>query len=236
MDTMKNSRSILFFGAILCLELSSCQIRHPTATIHDDPSRFVRLEVDHTVGSNHSHPVEMTTDEMRAVLAGMIIDEPHLFPSLRSRVEEPPRHSAFNTGEIDFFAPLLAKGLRTATPEEIVTFYQATQQTPIIKMVTSGGMFVDDDGLHVILGNYRSSTHYAPDPGIGDTADGRSAPLQPIAPQAARLDFEPSTAVIPLQKSLWSTWFRPNRREILISLKNLSSKSSESSDGEYKPN
>ncbi len=218
---MRNSGSILFFGAILCLELSSCQIRHPTATIHDDPSRFVRLEVDHTVGSNHSHPVDVTTDEMRAVLAGMIIDEPHLFPSLKSKGGEPPRHSAFNTGEIDFFAPLLAKGLRTATPEEIVTFYQATQQTAIIQIVTSGGMFVDRDGLHVILGNYRSSTHYAPDPGIGDTADGRSAPLQPIAPQEARLDFEPSTAISSLQKRSLSKLLQPERREIIVLYKML---------------
>lgn len=228
---MKDSGTILFFGVILCLGLPSCQIRHPTATIHDDPSRFVRLEVDHTVGSNHLHPADMTTDEMRTVLAGMIIDEPHLFPSLKSKNEEPPRHSAFNTDEIDFFAPLLAKGLRTATPEEIVTFYQATQETAIVQIVTSGGMFFDSDGLHVILGNYRSSTHYASDPGIGDTADGRSAPLQPIAPQAARLDFEPSTAVIPLQKSFWSKLFRPGRREILISLKSFSGKNSDAERG-----
>lgn len=202
-------------------------------TIHDDPSRFVRLEVDHTVGGNHFHPANITTDEMRTVLAGMIIDEPHLFTSFKSKGEEPPRHPAFKTGEIDFFAPLLAKGLTTATPEEIVIFYQATQQTAIVQVVTSGGMFIDSDGLHVILGNYRSPTHYAPDPGIGDTADGRSAPLQPIAPQEARLDFEPSSAIVPLRKGFWSKLFRPERREILISLKNLAGNSS---DVERKPN
>jgi hypothetical protein len=218
---MRNSASILFFGAILCLELSSCQIRLPSVTIHDDPSRFVRLEVDHTVGGNHFHPAIITTDEMRAILAGMIIDEPLLFTSFKRKGEEQPRHPVFKTGEIDFFAPLLAKGLRTATPEEIVTFYQATQETTIVQIVTSGGMFIDGDGLHVILGNYRSSTHYAPDPGIGDTADGRSAPLHPIAPQAARLDFEPNTAVIPLQKSFWSKLLQPKRREIVVRLKHL---------------
>lgn len=218
---MRNSGSIFFFGAILCLGLSSCQVRLPTATIHDDPSRFVRLEVDRTVGGNHFHPANITTDEMRAVLAGMIIDEPHLFTSLKRKGEEPPRHPAFKTDEIDFFAPLLAEGLATATPEEIVTFYKATQETAIVQIVTSGGMFIDSDGLHVILGNYRSSTHYAPDPGIGDTDDGRSAPLQPIAPQEARLDFEPMTAIVPLQKDFWNKLFKPERREIIILYKML---------------
>lgn len=224
---MRNPGAILFFGAILCLGLPSCQIRLPTVTIHDDPSRFVRLEVDRTVGGNHFHPANITTDEMRAVLAGMIIDEPHLFTSFKSKREEPPRHPAFKTGEIDFFAPLLAKGLRTATPDEIVMFYQATQETAIVQIVTSGGMFIDSDGLHVILGNYRSSTHSASDPGIGATADGRSAPLQPIAPQEARLDFEPGTAIVPLRKDFWSKLFRPERREIIVLFKMLTGTTSD---------
>lgn len=68
---------------------------------------------------------------MTAVLSGILIDEPRRFiPSLpfTSKDEEPPRHPAFNAAEISFFAPLVAKGLGAATPEEIVTFYQATQQ------------------------------------------------------------------------------------------------------------
>lgn len=224
MDRMKNSGVVLAFGAMMLLGLTSCQNRFPTVVVYDDPTRFVRLEVDRTVGGDHSHPAYMTTDEMTAVLSGIVTDEPRRFiPSLpfTSKNEEPARHPAFNAAEINFFAPLLAKGLGTATPEEIVTFYQATQQTAIIKNVISGGVFIDGDELHLILGNYRSQTNYASDPGIGATADGRSTPLQPIAPQETKLDFEPTTAVVPSQKGFWSRLLRPERREIVVLFKKL---------------
>lgn len=224
MERMKNAGVVLAFGIMMLLGLTSCQNRLQTVVVYDDPTRFVRLEVDRTVGGNHSHPAYMTTDEMKAVLSGIVIDEPRRFiPSLpfTSKDEEPPRHPAFNAAEISFFAPLLSKGLGTATPEEIVTFYQATQQTAIVWKVTSGGVFIDGDELHLILGNYRSPTNYAPDPGIGATADGRSTPLLPIAPQEAKLDFEPTTAVALSREGFLSRLLRPERREIVVLFKKL---------------
>ena len=114
-----------------------------------------------------------------------------------------------------------------ATPSEIVTFYQATQQTAIVRKVTSGGVFIDEDELHVILGNYRSPTNYAPDPGISATADGRSTPLLPIAPQETKLDFEPTTAVAPSREDFLSRLLRPERRKIVILFKKLPSRASD---------
>lgn len=209
----------------LLLGLVGCQSRPlHTQTIYDSPTQFVRLEVDHTVGGGHSHPADMTTAEMKAVLSGIMIDEPTQFmPSLPffSKNEEPPRHPAFNQSEILFLAPLLAKGLATATSEEVVTFYLATQQAAIIKKITSGGIYLDGDELHIILSNYRSPTHYSSDPGTSDTYDHRLTPLRSIAPQQTKLDFEPSTAVAPPRKGLLSGLFRPDRREIVILFKKL---------------
>lgn len=51
MDRMKNSGVILLFGVALLLSLTACQNRpFPTLAMYEDPSRFVRLEVDPTVG------------------------------------------------------------------------------------------------------------------------------------------------------------------------------------------
>ncbi|MDF0664913.1 MAG: hypothetical protein P0119_02430 [Nitrospira sp.] len=224
MDTTKNSGVVFVLGAMLLLGLTSCQNRLPTVSLYDDPTRFVRLEIDHIVGGSHSHPTDITTDEMTAVLSGVMIVEPRLqLPSLpfTSKDEEPPRHPAFNAAEISFFAPLVTKGLGTATSEEIVTFYQSTQQTALIKQVTSGGIFIDGDELHIILGNYRSTTNYASDPGIGAAIDGRSAPLQPIAPQETKLDFEPAAAVAPSREGILSRLFRPDRRELVVLFRKL---------------
>jgi hypothetical protein len=204
--------------------------------MYDDPSRFVRLEVDPTIGGNHSHPVDMTTDEMVAVLSGVMIEEPPRFMtalSIETSGAEPRRHTAFNEAEINFFAPFLAEGLRKAKSEEVVTFYQTNQKTTLIDKVTSGGMFVtsggmfiDGDELHLILSNYRSPINSAPDPGIGATLDDRSTPLRSIAPQRTTLSFEPTAAVAPSREGILSSLLRPDRRELVILFKNLTSTTS----------
>lgn len=208
---------------VMGLGMNACQSRHAlTQTIYESPSRFVRLEVDHTVGGGHSHPANVTTAEMAAILGGVIIDEPvKLIPSLPlfGKEEEPPRHPAFTAAEISFFAPLLTQGLKTATPEQVVTFYQSVQQTAIIRKVTSGGIFLDGDELHIIVSNYRSPTHYTSDLGMADTHDDRMMPLRSITPLRAKLDFDPATALVPPQNgTLFSRLFRPDRPELIVRL------------------
>ena len=230
---------IIFVGLALLLTLSACQNRpFHAATLHDDPSRFVRIEIDPSIGGGHSHPTTITTDEMAAVLSGVMITEPPRLIaalSLESTHAEPGRRPAFSEAEIRFFAPLFAEGLRKAKPEEILTFGQTNQKSGLIEKVTSGGTFVTSGGvfidngdeLHLILGNYRSPTHYAPDPGVGGTLDGRSTPLQPIAPQQTTLYFEPTTAVAPSRKGIVSRLFRPNRQEIVVLIKQLPDRTSD---------
>lgn len=212
-------------GIMLLLGLIGCQHRPlHTQLIYESPTQFVRLEVDHTVGGGHSHPADITTAEMTAILSGIMIEEPvRVIPSLPffSNDQEPPRHPAFNPTEIRFLAPLLAKGLGSATPEEVVTFYHATQKTAIIRHVTSGGIFVDGDGLHVLLSNYRSPSHYASDPGTSDTYDRRLTPLRSIAPQQTKLDFEPKAAMAAPRTGILSGLFQPDRREIIVLFKKL---------------
>ncbi len=203
--------------------MNACQSRHTlTQTIYESPSRFVRLEVDHTVGGGHAHPADVTTAEVAAVLGGIIINEPvKLIPSLPffGKDEEPPRHPAFTAAEIGFFAPLLTQGLKTASPEQVVTFYQSVQQTAVIRRVTSGGVFLDGDELHIIVSNYRSQTHYSSDPGTADTHDDRFMPLRSITPLRAKLDFEPAAALVPPQNgTLFSRLFRPDRPELIVRL------------------
>ena len=227
MENMRNSCSIPLLGIVLLFPLAACQTQPvPTAVIHDDPSRFVRLEVDRVVGVTHSHPVDITADDMIAVLSGVMIEEPPgIMPavSLFTKDKEPRNHSAFNETEIRFFAPLLAKGLATAKAEEVVTFGQTSEKTTITNKVTSGGMFVDGDELHLMLSNYRSETNYSPDPGVsGTTLDGRSAPLRSIAPQWTTLYFEPTAALAPSRDGMLSRLFRPDRRELVILFKKLS--------------
>lgn len=221
----------LLLGISLLLGLVGCQIRpFQTLALHDDPSRLVRLEVNPTVGTSHSHPADISTEEMAAVLSGVLIEESRFMSRL------PSRHPAFDPTEVSFFAPLFAQGLRLATSEEIVTFAQTTKHTAIINTVnkvTSGGIFIDGNELHLVLGNYHSQTNYASDPGIGATLDGRSAPLKPIAPQRTKLNFEPASAIAPSREGIWEKLLRPERSEIVVLFKKLTSTQS---DGDHQSN
>jgi hypothetical protein len=192
-------------------------------TLYESPASFVRLESDPMARENrgHSHPVSITPEEMAAVWSGLMIEEPFRVLSFLNKDKEPQRHPAFNEAEVQFFAPLLAKALGMATGEEVVTFYQTHQDTAIIRKVTSGGIFVDGEEMHVVLSNYRSPTHSASDPGVDDTTDDRLTPMRRIAPQEARLDFEPPSAIASSQESFLSSLFSAERREVVVRYRRL---------------
>jgi hypothetical protein len=89
---------------------------------------------------------------------------------------------------------LFALALSKATPEEVVTFYETRKISAVTREVTSGGLFVGGDELHLVLANYRSHTHYIADVGVAETADDRLTPMQSLAPQGGQIGFEPSSA------------------------------------------
>jgi len=70
---------LAFVGAGL---IGACGPRQFTIlTIYDKPAVYVRLEFDQMVknGSEHSHPVSLTQEQVAAVLGGVRIEEPLAF-------------------------------------------------------------------------------------------------------------------------------------------------------------
>ena len=185
-----------FVGAGL---IGACAPRQfTTVTIYDKPAAYVRLEYDRTVkkGTEHSHPISLTPEQIAAVLGGVRIEEPIALVrgDILQREPIPRIHPAFAEKDIAFFSPLLALALSKATPEEVVTFYETRYLSATSREVTSGGVFVQGDELHLFLANYRSPTHYMADFGAAETQDDRLTPMQSLAPQGGRLDFEPDSA------------------------------------------
>ena len=189
-----------------------------TVTLYDTPNAFVRLETDPTLdqGQGHSHPVTITPDQVAAMLHGVIIEEPIVRLPLYDDMSQPHRHRVFDGQTIALFAPLLALGLSKATPEEVVTFYQSKRISGTRREVTSGGLFVQEDALHIILGNYRSPTNYLADIGVADMADDRLTPMRALAPQRGRLDFEPPKALQPPSVSGWRKFLQEDKRELAV--------------------
>lgn len=202
----------------LCLLTACSPGQFTTLTVLDLPSAFVRLETDRTIetGTGHTHPVKLTVEQVAAVLAGIMIEEPIARMPFYDDTSQPRRHAALTEKEVSFFAPLLAVALTKATPEEVVTFYQTRDISGTSREVTSGGLFIQDEELHLILANYRSHTHYAADIGVADTNDDRLTPMRSLAPQRGRLDFEPRVAKREASLSGLKKLFQYDRRELIV--------------------
>ena len=194
-----------------------------TLTLYESPDAFVRLEVDRTLQqtTGHSHPADLSTERMAAVLRGITVEEPMTRLPLYDDLSQPRRHAAFTEKDIALFAPLLALAVKKATPEELVTFYFSRLISGTSREITSGGLFVKGDELHVILANYRSPTHYTADIGVADTADDRLVPLRAIAPQRGQLDFEPRSAKREVTDAVMDKILRPDKRELIVLYKSL---------------
>lgn len=190
----------------------------PTLTIYETPNAFVQLQTDPQAGQSagHSHPAEVPAEQIGAVLRGIIVEEPLTRLPLYDDLSVPRRHQAFTEEEITFWAPLLSLALQKATPEEVVTFYQSRRVSGVKREVTSGGLFLAGTDLHVILSNYRSSTHSTSDTGTADTEDDRLTPLRSLAPQKGALRFEPSEFQRPLAPQGARRLFYWDRRELII--------------------
>src|SRR5262245_13060186 len=206
--------------------IGGCRPRQfTTVTIYDNPNAYVRLEFDRTVtkGTEHSHPISLKPEQISAVLSGVRIHEPIALVQgdLLQRDHIPRIHPAFTNKEITLFAPLLALALSKATPEEVVTFYQTRNISAITREVTSGGLFVQGDELHLILANYRSHTRYMADFGAAETQDDRLTPMQPLAPQDGRLEFEPDSAKRERPVGGLGKIFQWNLRELAVLYKQL---------------
>lgn len=214
---------LAFVGAGL---IGACGPRQfTTITIYDKPAAYVRLEFDRTVtkGAEHSHPISLTPEQIAAVLGGMRIEEPLALVrgDILQREPVPRIHPVFTDKDIAFFAPLLALALSKATPEEVVTFYETRYLSATSREVTSGGVFVQGDELHLILANYRSHTHYMADLGVAETQDDRLTPMQSLAPQGGHLDFEPDSARQERPVGSFERLFQWDHRELAVLYKQL---------------
>lgn len=206
----------------LALSIWGCaSSQFPTLTVYETPSLYVQLAIDRMFGTEHSHPANLTAEQIAHILNGIVIEEPLAKLPFIDDTSLPRRHPAFTEKETAVLAPLLLVALKRATREEIVTFYESNPPTGIRRDVTSGGLFIHDDELHVVLANYRSPTHYMADSGVADTTDDRLVPMRPIAPQRGVLAFEPKSALRHSEDSLFSKLFHRDRRELIILLSKL---------------
>ena len=204
------------------LLLAACAIPQvPSETVYEDPVNFVRLERDPHVleeapYTKHTHPLLISSEDMAIVLRGLSVKQRQIALQLWL-TGEAPREPALTQAEIALLAPKLAEALGRADPNERVSYYLSRPETSIKRVITSGGMYVEDHELHVILSNHRIVYGI---PAYGMVYD-RRYPMRPTAAKGFDLFFEPAEAVVPQQWTWWDRILGQEEDELVISLVKL---------------
>lgn len=202
---MSRNRSVvvaIFAG--LTLSLGACSTpQFQTLTVFDSPNRIVALRVmpDAYGGKGYDHPASMTKEEMIQIMQGVRVDNRRRYSASSSRSSH--THPAFSESEIQFFAPLIAKGLNQATPEEIVTFVETAEiETDDLEknyqLATSGGFYLAGGDLHVVLSNFSVKTPLWQDASESENNGSslRTNPLEQLDPRPGHLFFEPRKVMV----------------------------------------
>lgn len=199
--------------------LLGCAIPYvPSRTIYEDPVNYVRVEIDDAVlpewpPGHHRHPIVITAEQMASILRGMSVQDDRIW--FQTWIQgEAPLLPAFTDDEVTLLAPRIAEAFAAAKYNERVTFYLSQPQTSVKRVITTGGLYVHDRELHIILGNWQ--TVYGI-PTYGMIYD-RRYPMRPTAAKGFNLVFEPAEAVIKQRSSLWDTIFANTKDELVIDI------------------
>ncbi len=151
--------------ALLCVAGTACSTTAPTGRIlFEDARGSVSLQTISNPLIQASHPINLEPALLAQLLIGLEIHERGIGPHRRVVVGfagQPSTYPLFSEDQIQFLAPLLAEGLRTATANQsieyrVVTthegsnrFQSATTET------TAGSLYAYGRQLYVILSQYR---------------------------------------------------------------------------------
>jgi len=175
--------------------LGGCTVSPPAIPIHDEPSLLVDIAYDPHAGSGHSHPAQLSPEQLQSVLRGLQLLGRDVTGSFGLFDREQATPAIFER-DAARLAPLLATGLGKASARDLVRFYFVQRDAQKAPLITSGGMFLRNQHLYVILANARTSpstvqyenTH-EPNP--------RVDPLLPITRFKFKAEFLPAEWKLP---------------------------------------
>ena len=168
------------FLALLCVIGTACSTTAPTGKIlFEDPRGTVSLQAMADQSIQATQPITLDPTLIAQVLKGMTVQDQErgIQRLLAGRSSPVP---VFSDDQIQFLAPLLAEGLRTAAPTERVAYrVQTTHPGSMLESsiteTTAGSLYAYGRQLYVTLSQYR----YAPtraNLNVNDTAYRMSRP------------------------------------------------------------
>src|SRR5262245_10484740 len=162
----KLSSNRLLLLALLCLTGTACSTTAPTGKIiFEDARGSVSLQTISDPLIQVTHPINLEPALLTQLLTGLEIHNELLRPhhydmGLAGNESSNP---LFSEAQVQFLAPLLAQGLRTATHNQFIEYRVVTThegsnklQSPTTE-TTIGSLYAYDRELYVILSQYRSN-------------------------------------------------------------------------------
>ena len=151
-----------FFLALLYLAGTACSTTDQnTKILFEDPRGTVALRTMSDRSIQATHPINLEPNVLAKILRGIEIqDQEHGIQKFLAVRSSPV--PVFSDDQIRFLAPLLAEGLRTATPDQRIEYrVQTTLKGSMFESstteTTAGSVYVYGRSLYVILSQYRYS-------------------------------------------------------------------------------
>ncbi len=161
-QTCRFSYKPLFLLALLCLTGTACTTAPAGKILFDDPRGTVSLQTTSDPSIQATQPVNLEPALLAHVLKGIEVQykEKHGLQSLIAGPSIPVL--VFSDDQVQFLAPLLAEGLRSAGPDQRVAFrvlttHEGSMLESSTTETTSGSLYAYGRQLCVILSQYRSS-------------------------------------------------------------------------------
>jgi len=164
-----------------------------TAKIHENKEWTIRLQIvpDANAGKGYSHPSDITQEQLVGVLEGLYIEDGNLpeFLSKDQTSGKSNRRRVFNNVDAELLGIFLADGLSQAKIQEIVTFIKTKDVSSQVEQISSGGVYVDGDELHIVLSNFRVRQMIWQDLDSYE-APAKLRPMNPISTQPGWFGFD----------------------------------------------
>lgn len=179
-------------------------------TVRHEPSWVVRLDTYLDPGEaakvHHAHPADWSEAELQAILSRLLLQERvGLFDQPR-----PPR-PVLSADEIRQLLPGLREAFPNSRPSEWIVFLIA-RPSGADQEITSGGVFLKDGRLHVIVANHRQRVS----PGSEDAETIRANPVRSLRGTGGSLTFDPPAYVLASQANWLGGASGPSASELVL--------------------
>ena len=187
-----------------------------TRPVQDEPSLLVGLAHYQDPGKlglvQHNHPMEWADADLHSILARLLIQE-------RGGIMDPFQQPqvVFSADDIIHLTPALLETFSVARPSDWVVFalWGSSQNSQALE-VTSGGMFLQDQRLHIILSNHRERVSSERE-GITGIRRNPFRSLRDI--KQGKLTFDPTRYMIDSRNNWMAGGYESPASELILDLK-----------------